>query len=62
MHTALFVCDHMCVFIQVSVCVLILVTLHVQGQVVGAREAAAAGDALERFGSGVFPVVSGELI
>lgn len=43
-------------------CVLILVTLHVQGQVVGAREAAAAGDALERFGSGVFPVVSGELV
>lgn len=41
---------------------LILVTLHVQGQVVGAREAAAAGDALERFGSGVFPVVSGELV
>lgn len=36
--------------------------LHVQGQVVGAREAAAAGDALEGFGSGVFPVVSGQLV
>lgn len=42
--------------------VLILVTLHVQGQVVGAREAAAAGDALEGLGPGVFPVVSGELV
>lgn len=40
----------------------ILVTLHVQGQVVGAREAAAAGDTFERFGAGVFPVVSGELV
>lgn len=33
-----------------------------QGQVVGAREAAAARDALEGFGSSVFPVVSGQLI
>lgn len=41
---------------------LVLVTLHVQGQVVGAREAAAAGDTFERFGAGVFPVVSGELV
>lgn len=40
----------------------ILVALHVQRQVVGAREAAAAGDALEGFGSGVFPVVPGELV
>lgn len=42
--------------------VLILVALHVQGQMIRAREAAAAGHALERFGAGVFPVVSGELV
>lgn len=42
--------------------VLILVALHVQGQMIRAREAAAAGQALEGFGAGVFPVVSGELI
>lgn len=41
---------------------LVLVALHVQGQVVGAREAAAAGDALEGFGPGVFPVVPGQLV
>lgn len=41
---------------------LVLVTLHVQSQMVRAREAAAAGDALEGFGPGVFPVVSGELV
>lgn len=41
---------------------LVLVALHVQGQVVGAGEAAAAGDAFEGFRSGVFPVVSGELV
>lgn len=41
---------------------LILVALHVQGQMIGAGEAAAAGHALEGFGAGVFPVVSGELI
>lgn len=64
-------CSCLCVFFLVCVCVfsmyrcvhvLVLVTLHVQGQVVGAGEAAAAGDALEGFGSGVFPVVSGELV
>lgn len=33
-----------------------------QGQVVRAGEAAAAGDALEGFGAGVLPVVSGELV
>lgn len=52
----------MCVFVYTGMSVLVLVTLHVQGQVIRAREAAAAGDALEWFGSGVFPVVSGELI
>lgn len=51
-----------CVYICTVMSVLILVALHVQGQVVGAREAAAAGDALEGFGPGVLPVVSGELI
>lgn len=34
---------------------LILVPLHMQGEMIGAREAAAAYGALERFGSGVFP-------
>lgn len=63
MRTALFVCDCVCVCtVYTDTCALVLVTLHVQGQVVGAREAAAAGDALEGFGSGVFPVVSGELV
>lgn len=47
---------------SLCVCMLILVALHVQGQVVGAREAAAAGNALERFGAGVLAVVSGELV
>lgn len=46
----------------VRVLKLILMTLHVQGQVVGAREAAAAGDALEGFSPGVFPVVSGKFV
>lgn len=41
---------------------LVLVPLHVQGQVVRAGEAAAAGQALEGLGSGVLAVVSGELI
>lgn len=58
------VCE--CVYIRVCVCTgiaaLVLVTLHVQGQMIGAGEAAAAGDALEGFGPGVFPVVSGELV
>lgn len=41
---------------------LVLVALHVQSQVVGAREAAAAGHALEGFGPGVFAVVPGQLV
>lgn len=49
-------------FVHTDMSKLVLVTLHVQGQVVRTWEAAAAGDALEWFGSGVFPVVSGELI
>ena len=36
--------------------------LHVQGQVVGAREAAVAHPALERLGPGVLPVVAGQLV
>lgn len=59
-------CLYVCVceisFVYTGMSVLILVTLHVQGQVVRAWEAAAAGDALEGFGSGVFPVVSGEFV
>lgn len=53
------ICVCACVHVQA---VLVLVTLHVQGQMVRAGEAAAAGDALEGFGPGVFPVVSGELV
>lgn len=53
-------CVNVCVCIGMSV--LILVALHVQSQVVGAWEAATAGDAFEGFGSGVFPVMSGELV
>lgn len=55
----------MCVTVCIGtpvVSVLVLVTFHMQGQVVGAREAAAAGHTFEGFGSGVFPVVSGELV
>lgn len=33
-----------------------------QCQVIGAGEAATTGDALEGFGTGVFAVVSGELV
>ena len=40
----------------------VLVALHVQSQVVGAGKAAAAGQALKRLGSGVFPVMSGQLV
>lgn len=58
----LYLCGIMRRFVCTGMSVLILVALHVQGQVVGAREAAAAGDALEGLGSGVLPVVSGELI
>lgn len=50
---------------SVFVCVfsgLTLVALHVQGQVVGAGEAAAAGDALKGLGPRVFPVVSGQFV
>ena len=36
----------------------VLVPLHVQGQVVGAGEAAVAHPALERLGPGVLPVVA----
>lgn len=43
-------------------CALVLVALHVQRQVIRAGEAAAAGDTLERFGSSVFPVMSGKLV
>lgn len=49
-------------FVRTRASELVLVALHVQGQVVRAREAAAAGDTLEGFGSGVLPVVSGELV
>lgn len=41
---------------------LVLVALHVQRQVVRAREAAAASYALERLRSGVLPVMSGQLV
>lgn len=41
---------------------LVLVALHVQGQVVRAREAAAAGDAFEGLGAGVFAVVTRQLV
>lgn len=40
----------------------VLVPLHVERQVIGAREAAVAGDAFERFGSGVLPVVPREFV
>lgn len=40
----------------------VLVSLHVQRQVVGAREAAVAHAALERLGPGVFAVVAGQLV
>lgn len=53
-------------WVQVCVCmhrcVLVLVALHMQRQVIRAGEAAAAGDTLEWFGSSVFPVMSGELV
>lgn len=39
-----------------------LVTLHVQGQVIGAREAAVAMVALEGLGARVLPVVSRQLV
>jgi len=52
----------MCGFVYECMCVLVLVTLHVQSQVVGAGEAAAAGDALEGLGPSVLPVVPGELV
>ena len=62
-HCSVCVCVCVCVCWYVQVLSgLVLVALHVQGQVIGAGEAAAAGDALEGFGSGVFPVVSGELV
>lgn len=38
------------------------VPLHVQGQVVRAREAAVAHPALERLGARVLPVVAGQLV
>ncbi len=41
---------------------LILVPLHMQGEMIGAREAAAAHGALEGFGSRVFPEVTSQLI
>lgn len=40
----------------------VLVPLHVQRQVVGAREAAAAHGALERLGPRVLPVVARQLV
>lgn len=40
----------------------VLVPLHVQGQVVGAGEAAVAHPALERLGPGVLPVVARQLV
>lgn len=40
----------------------VLVPLHVQGQVVGAGEAAVAHPALEWLGPGVLPVVARQLI
>lgn len=39
-----------------------LVALHVQGEVVRAREAAVAMIALERFRTCVFPVMTGQLV
>lgn len=47
---------------RIPVAFSVLVALHVQGQVVRAREAAAAGHALEGFGASVFAVVSGQLV
>ena len=41
---------------------LVLVSLHVQGQMVGTREATATHGALEGLGACVLPVVTGELI
>lgn len=40
----------------------VLVSLHVQRQVVGAGEAAVAHPALERLGTRVLPVVAGQLV
>ena len=41
---------------------LVLVSLHVEGQVVGAREAAAADGALEGLGPRVLPEVARQLV
>ena len=46
----------------VCVCGLVLVAFHVQGQVIGAGETAAAGRALEGLGSCVLAVVPGQLV
>lgn len=51
----------MSVSVSVFLC-LILVPLHMQGEMIGAREAAAAHSALEGFGSGVLPEVTRQLI
>lgn len=44
------------------VCVLVLVPLHMQGQVIRSGEGARADRALERFGPCVFPEVTSQLI
>lgn len=43
-------------------CMLVLVSLHVQGEVVGPGEGARADGALERFGAGVLPVMTRQLV